>query len=182
MLVSVVVLLVGIFYQVVPGTRSTQMLLQIQSHTTHKTKRYLFYENSRHKKISIKIFSKLLTSLTIITVSLSIRYTTMFIYQAFASSLIFALMTIKSLHILGTVGALEVGGNQCFASKDELFTAIVEYLAASCSSTSTTIGSECKNSAVVQTYGYPMKTWCVDQITDLSYLLYGVDFNEDISG
>ena len=53
--------------------------------------------------------------------------------------------------------------------------AVDEYIEQDC-----TNNSEC---AAGQAYGWPIGTWCVSQVTDMSYLFYGKDaFNEDLSG
>jgi len=48
------------------------------------------------------------------------------------------------------------------------------------------VGQVCANNKVCpigQTYGWPMNSWCVGSVKDMSYLFRGMDtFNEDISG
>ena len=61
----------------------------------------------------------------------------------------------------------------CFADRAKLKGAVDEYI------------STClydKNCAVGQIYGWPINSWCVGDVTDMSYLFTGMDtFNEDIS-
>ena len=62
----------------------------------------------------------------------------------------------------------------CFADRDELQTA-VEFYIRTCPNNS--------NCIVAQTYGWPMNSWCVGNVTDMSELFRDMDtFNEDISG
>eukprot|EP00578_Thalassiosira_sp_NH16_P015825 CAMPEP_0181112070 /NCGR_PEP_ID=MMETSP1071-20121207/19620_1 /TAXON_ID=35127 /ORGANISM="Thalassiosira sp., Strain NH16" /LENGTH=363 /DNA_ID=CAMNT_0023196021 /DNA_START=292 /DNA_END=1383 /DNA_ORIENTATION=+ len=65
---------------------------------------------------------------------------------------------------------------QCFTTRRELKGAVDEYLTNNC----TNVLTKCD---VTQTYGWPMNSWCVDNVTDMS-LLFGskYTFNEDISG
>ena len=63
--------------------------------------------------------------------------------------------------------------SQCFTSRDKLKAAVDLYSKDTCNS-----GSECG-----QTYGWPINTWCVGNITDMSNLFYDLyTFNDDISG
>ena len=51
---------------------------------------------------------------------------------------------------------------RCFADKDELKTAVVQYLDdANC------LLGECE---VAKVYGYPMNSWCVGNVTDVGLL------------
>jgi len=60
---------------------------------------------------------------------------------------------------------------QCFTEKRELRQAIEDYLA-----------EPFANSSVAQIYGYPMNDWCVEQVTDMSWLFSDLTtFDVDIS-
>ena len=75
---------------------------------------------------------------------------------------------------------LAAAANQCFAADDGgydgiLYQAVRDYMSQDCPNNN--------NCAVGQTYGWPMNSWCVGNVTDMSYLFYEMDtFNEDISG
>ena len=75
---------------------------------------------------------------------------------------------------------LAAAANQCFAADDGgydgiLYQAVSDYMSQDCPNNN--------NCAVGQTYGWPMNSWCVGNVTDMSYLFYEMDtFNEDISG
>ena len=63
----------------------------------------------------------------------------------------------------------------CFVDRDELKTAVDIYVNTNCANNS--------NCIVGQTYGWPMNSWCVGNVTDMSNLFRGMDrFNEDIAG
>ena len=70
--------------------------------------------------------------------------------------------------------------NQCFGADDGgrdgiLYQAVRDYVSQDCANNN--------NCAVGQTYGWPMNSWCVGKVTDMSYLFqFMEDFNEDISG
>ena len=67
----------------------------------------------------------------------------------------------------------------CFVNKDELQAAVDGYIAQNCATnrnTSFCLGLE-------TSYGWPIGTWCVSQVTDMSYLFSNKEtFNEDLSG
>lgn len=66
--------------------------------------------------------------------------------------------------------------NTCFADDYELTAAVNEYIAGGCGN----LISICN---VTQTYGWPIGTWCVGNVTDMSNLFYNREtFNEDLSG
>ena len=76
--------------------------------------------------------------------------------------------------------------NQCFGADDGgynldtdtggiLYNAVRDYMSQDCPNNN--------NCAVGQTYGWPMNSWCVGKVTDMSGLFIRMDtFNEDISG
>ena len=72
---------------------------------------------------------------------------------------------------------LVVSANKkCFDDKDELQSAIRSYIDGNC-------GKSFSNCEVSETYGSPMNSWCVGNVTDMSRLFFGeATFNEDISG
>ena len=62
----------------------------------------------------------------------------------------------------------------CFANIDELKQAIDEYVEQECNNVT--------NCIVGGIYGWPMDSWCVTNITDMSHLFSGmINFNENIS-
>ena len=81
---------------------------------------------------------------------------------------------------------LAAAANQCFGADDGgydyqtgiggiLYNAVRDYMSQDCPNNN--------NCAVGQTYGWPMNSWCVGNVTDMSWLFYDMDtFNEDISG
>mmetsp|Transcript_38359 Transcript_38359/g.92510 ORF Transcript_38359/g.92510 Transcript_38359/m.92510 type:complete len:251 (+) Transcript_38359:156-908(+) len=93
------------------------------------------------------------------------------------------LVLLVALIFLGSPSfiLLAAAANQCFGADDgEIFVGILnqavnDYIFQDCPANN--------NCAVGQTYGWPMNSWCVGNVTDMSYLLgYIKDFNEDISG
>ena len=86
---------------------------------------------------------------------------------------------MKLLRSLGLALFLSssVSGQTCFSNTQELRDAVDAYLA-----------DPSSTSAVAQTYGYPIGTWCVRFIQDFSDLFSSMrnplakDFNEDLSG
>jgi surface protein len=65
---------------------------------------------------------------------------------------------------------------KCFADRNELKAAVDLYVKDGCGAVTTL----CKDLSV--TYGWPMGSWCVDDVADMSSLFQGLDtFNEDIS-
>ena len=73
---------------------------------------------------------------------------------------------------------LAAAANQCFGAGVggwDLYQAVRDYVSQECANNT--------NCAVGQTYGWPMNSWCVGKVTDMSYLFqFMEDFNEDISG
>ena len=63
---------------------------------------------------------------------------------------------------------MSLAANACFDTTQELYAAVDAYLAENSSSVAT--------STVAQTYGYPMGSWCVDQLEDLSELFCAYEF------
>ena len=65
--------------------------------------------------------------------------------------------------------------DQCFGDGAELRAAVNIYIDSGCSEDSSCL--------LGQKYGWPIGTWCVGYVTDMSYLFYGkTTFNEDLSG
>ena len=65
---------------------------------------------------------------------------------------------------------------RCFADRNELKTVVDRYVKDGCDAVATL----CKD--LSDTYGWPMGSWCVIDVTDMSSLFQGLDtFNEDIS-
>ena len=63
-----------------------------------------------------------------------------------------------------------VSPTDCFTNRDELSAAVDRYVNGNW------------GTADSSRYGWPMGYWCVDYVTDMSRLFYGLDtFNEDIS-
>ena len=102
------------------------------------------------------------------------------------STLIFPqhyLVFLKALLFLGSPSFIQfaAAANQCFGADDGgdegiLSNAARDYISQDCANNN--------NCAVAQTYGWPMNSWCVGNVTDMSYLFYYMypAFNEDISG
>jgi len=68
----------------------------------------------------------------------------------------------------------------CFPNRGELKAAVDVYIEQSCATNAT--NSECSigGRSIAQTYGWPIGTWCVSQVTDMSNLFSKKDtFNED---
>jgi len=64
------------------------------------------------------------------------------------------------------------GQGTCFQTRAELDTAIAQYMENNSTGTQ-----------VAATYGHPIGTWCVSQITDFNQLFLGQQlFNEDLNG
>ena len=93
------------------------------------------------------------------------------------------LMLLLALMFLGSPSFIlfAAAANQCFGADDGgcdgiLYQAVRDYVSQDCANN--------KNCAVAQTYGWPMNSWCVGSVTDMSGLFYDMypAFNEDISG
>ena len=68
-----------------------------------------------------------------------------------------------------------VSANKCFDDGDELKSAIEQYIDGDC-------GNSFSNCEVSETYGSPINSWCVGNVTDMSNLFDNKRaFNEDIS-
>eukprot|EP00984_Skeletonema_dohrnii_P001872 scaffold625_cov169-Skeletonema_dohrnii-CCMP3373.AAC.9 len=66
----------------------------------------------------------------------------------------------------------------CFADSKELKSAIDRYVQLGCNE-----GAAFCPASIVEKYGWPMGSWCVDDVTDMASLFEGLDtFDEDISG
>ena len=62
--------------------------------------------------------------------------------------------------------------NRCFANSAQLRQAVRDY-----------VKNPTSTSEVATTYGFPIGSWCVNEIEDFSSMFYGLTtFNEDISG
>ena len=104
-------------------------------------------------------------------------------------------MLLLALMFLGSPSfiLLAAAANQCFGADDGgpdgiLFLAVRDYVSQDCANNN--------NCTVAQTYGWPMNSWCVGNVTDMSYLFSYMSsdmsysplskemdtFNEDISG
>ena len=63
----------------------------------------------------------------------------------------------------------------CFPDREELREAVNEYITQDCTNN--------PGCAAGQAYGWPIGTWCVSQVTDMSWLFSDkTTFNEDLSG
>ena len=96
-------------------------------------------------------------------------------------------MLLLTLMFLGSPSLilLAAAANQCFSADDGgydystytggiLYQAVRDYMSQDCPNNN--------NCAVGQTYGWPMNSWCVGNVTDMSWLFQLMeDFNEDIS-
>ena len=68
-----------------------------------------------------------------------------------------------------------VSANKCFDDRYGLYPAIRSYIDGDC-------GNSFSNCEVSETYGSPMNSWCVGNVTDMSgFFWYKGGFNEDIS-
>ena len=94
------------------------------------------------------------------------------------------LMLLHALIFLGSPSFIRLASaaNQCFGADDGgsdgiFYQAVRDYVKQDCANTKN------KNCAVGQMYGWPMNSWCVGNVTDMSYLFFDMStFNEDISG
>jgi len=69
-----------------------------------------------------------------------------------------------------------VTAGKCFLDRDELKSAVDEFIDGDC-------GDSNNKLCDVTTYGYPMNSWCIGNVTSLRYLFsVKPTFNEDISG
>jgi surface protein len=67
-------------------------------------------------------------------------------------------------------------GNQCFANRDELKDAVITYVFSGCNKGD----NVCPD--ITSKYGWPMNSWCVGNVTDMSELFRATStFNEDVS-
>jgi surface protein len=72
---------------------------------------------------------------------------------------------------------------KCFGDRKELDDAVKRYVAYGCGKAGEANSNICLGDS--QMYGWPMGSWCVGDVTDMSSLFEGLDvfkFNEDISG
>ena len=70
----------------------------------------------------------------------------------------------------------------CFINKDELQAAVNVYIEQNCGNNATKSGCSILGRSIAQTYGWPIGSWCVSQVTDMSFLFQGkIAFNEDLS-
>ena len=71
----------------------------------------------------------------------------------------------------------------CFPNKTELKAAVDVYIEQNCATNTINSGCSIGGRSIAETYGWPIGTWCVSQVTDMSELFKGkTTFNEDISG
>ena len=94
------------------------------------------------------------------------------------------LMLLVALMFLGIPSSsficFTAAANQLFGADDGgrdgiLYNAVRDYVSQDCANNN--------NCAVAQTYGWPMNSWCVGKVTDMSSLFNRMSmFNEDISG
>jgi len=90
------------------------------------------------------------------------------------------LILITILHFLYLLSTSTATNYTCFNATDGgfngvLYTAVRDYIDQDCVN-----NEEC---TISQTYGHPINSWCVGNVTDLSYLFEMMDtFNEDING
>ena len=85
---------------------------------------------------------------------------------------------LLSLLILMSTPASSVAATskKCFTDREELKTAVDTYIKDGCADI---FRESCKISTA---YGWPMNAWCVQKVTDMSFLFFlQMDFNEDIS-
>jgi Mycoplasma protein of unknown function, DUF285 len=81
-------------------------------------------------------------------------------------------LLVAALVMLVVVPPAEGNHCECFTNNNtELRLAVQTYVA---NSTNTT--------AVAHKYGYPISTWCVDSVTDMSRVFDGLNFTESLSG
>ena len=58
-----------------------------------------------------------------------------------------------------------VSANKCFDDRDELRSAITDYIDGDC-------GNSFSNCEVSETYGSPLNSWCVGNVIDMSGLFF----------
>eukprot|EP00984_Skeletonema_dohrnii_P035163 scaffold34635_cov146-Skeletonema_dohrnii-CCMP3373.AAC.1 len=95
-------------------------------------------------------------------------------------AIIFALVTVVAAGVgyafsrpAGTASSPTV----CFADGKELKAVVSRYVRDGCGALALCPAS------IVETYGWPMREWCVDDVTNMASLFEGLDsFDEDISG
>ena len=72
-----------------------------------------------------------------------------------------------------------VTGGKCFQDRDELKSAVDEFIDGDCGSSN----NECNVTNIIYGYPMPMNSWCIGNVTSLRYLFsVKQTFNEDISG
>jgi len=86
------------------------------------------------------------------------------------------LVAIQTNSSSNNKNVLQTNGCACFQSRDELQAAVDQFINDGCSD-----ANNCNN-AIVQKYGWPMGSWCVSNVTDMSDLFgWQQNFNDNIS-